>query len=138
METLVLSIPPVKISIKLAISIGIGILVGFEREWAQKDLRARTFTIVTISGAISILAAPSIAVITFIGVLFIVVLTGLPNLSESKPVEATTSAAVIVVFVFGHPGRRRKSLHSLRNRHSDDVVVAQTRTCPLRGRPSGY
>ena len=101
METLAVSFPPVEISIKLAISIGIGMLVGFEREWAQKDLGARTFTIVAIAGTISILAAPTIAFITFIGVLVIVLLTGLRNLRESKPVEATTSAAVIVVFVLG-------------------------------------
>ena len=66
METLTVSFPPVEISIKLAISIGIAMLVGFEREWAQKDLGARTFTIVAIAGTISILAAPTIAVITFI------------------------------------------------------------------------
>lgn len=93
--------PPLEISIKLAISIGIGMLVGFEREWAQKDLGTRTFTIVAIAGMLSILAAPAIAIITFAGVLFIVLLTGLRNLKEGKPVETTTSAAVIVVFVLG-------------------------------------
>lgn len=101
MESMVANFPPVEISIKLAISIGIGMLVGFEREWAQKDLGARTFTIVAIAGTISILASPAIAIITFIGVLFIVLLTGLRNLREGKPVEATTSAAVTVVFVLG-------------------------------------
>jgi uncharacterized membrane protein (DUF4010 family) len=76
-------------------------LVGLEREWSQKDLGTRTFTIVAMAGALSILAAPGIAYITFIGVLLIVVLTGLRNLRDGKPIETTTSAAVMVTFVLG-------------------------------------
>lgn len=92
---------PVDISIKLAIAIGIGMLVGLEREWSQKDLGTRTFTIVAIAGALSILAGPPIAYITFAGVLLIVLLTALHNVREGRPVEATTSAAVILTFVLG-------------------------------------
>ncbi|MCC6341924.1 MAG: MgtC/SapB family protein [Bryobacterales bacterium] len=92
---------PVDISIKLAIAIGIGMLVGLEREWSQKDLGTRTFTIVAIAGALSILAGPPIAYITFAGVLLIVTLTALHNVREGRPVEATTSAAVILTFVLG-------------------------------------
>lgn len=29
---------PLEISVKLAIAIGVGMLVGLEREWSQKDL----------------------------------------------------------------------------------------------------
>ncbi len=76
-------------------------LVGLEREWSQKDLGTRTFTIVTIAGTLSILAGPSLAYITLAGVLLIVLLTGLRNLREGKPIETTTSAAVIVMFVLG-------------------------------------
>lgn len=93
--------PPVDISIKLAIAIGIGMLVGLEREWSQKDLGTRTFTIVAIAGTLGILAAPSIAYITFAGVLVIVFLIGWRNVREGKPVETTTSAAVVVTFVLG-------------------------------------
>ncbi|MCC6366443.1 MAG: MgtC/SapB family protein [Bryobacterales bacterium] len=92
---------PVDISIKLAIAIGIGMLVGLEREWSQKDLGTRTFTIVAIAGALSILASPPIAYITFAGVLLIVLLTALHNVREGRSVEATTSAAVILTFVLG-------------------------------------
>ncbi|MCZ2148696.1 MAG: DUF4010 domain-containing protein [Bryobacterales bacterium] len=92
---------PAGISIKLAIAIGIGMLVGLEREWSQKDLGTRTFTIVAIAGTLSILATPPIAYITFAGVLLIVLLTALHNVHEGRPVEATTSAAVILTFVLG-------------------------------------
>jgi uncharacterized membrane protein (DUF4010 family) len=92
---------PVDISIKLAIAIGIGMLVGLEREWSQKDLGSRTFTIVAMAGTLSVLAAPAFAYITFAGVLLIVVLAGLRSLRDGKPIETTTSAAVIVTFVLG-------------------------------------
>ena len=92
---------PIEISIKLAIAIGIGMLVGLEREWSQKDLGTRTFTIVAIAGTLSILTGASIAYITFAGVLLILFLSGWRNLRDGKPVETTTSAAVIVTFVLG-------------------------------------
>lgn len=92
---------PVDISIKLAIAIGVGMLVGLEREWSQKDLGTRTFTIVAIAGTLSVLATPPIAYLTFCGVLLIVLLTGLRSLREGKGIETTTSAAVILTFVLG-------------------------------------
>jgi uncharacterized membrane protein (DUF4010 family) len=97
----VAAFPPLDISTKLAIAIGIGMLVGLEREWSQKDLGTRTFTIVAMAGTLSVLAAPEVAYVTFAGVLLIVLLAGLRNLHEGKPVEATTSAAMIATFVMG-------------------------------------
>lgn len=93
--------PPVDISIKLAITIGIGMLVGLEREWSQKDLGVRTFAIVAMAGTLSFLGGPPLSLVTFAGVLLVVALTGLRNLREGKPAETTTSAAVIVTFVLG-------------------------------------
>jgi uncharacterized membrane protein (DUF4010 family) len=92
---------PIEISIKLAIAIAVGMLVGLEREWSQKDLGTRTFTIVAIAGTLSVLASPVIASITFEGVLLIVFLTGWRNVREGKSAETTTSAAVIATFVLG-------------------------------------
>lgn len=96
-----LQFAPVDISIKLAIAIGIGMAIGLEREWSQKDLGTRTFTIVSVAGTLSILATPPIAYVSFAGILLIVVLTSLRNVHEGKPVETTTSAAVILTFVLG-------------------------------------
>lgn len=93
--------PPVDISIKLAIAIGIGMLVGLEREWSQKDLGTRTFAITAMLGTLSILASPVIAYVSFLGILLIVVLTGVRNVHDGKPLESTTSVAVILTFVLG-------------------------------------
>ena len=92
---------PIDISIKLAITIGIGMLVGLEREWSQKDLGTRTFTITAMLGTLGVLAAPEIAYIAFAGVLLIVLLAGARHVREGKPVETTTSAAVILTFILG-------------------------------------
>lgn len=76
-------------------------LVGLEREWSQKDLGTRTFAITAMAGTLSVLASSTVAYITFAGVLFIVLLTGLRNIHDGKAVETTTSAALIATFVLG-------------------------------------
>ncbi len=92
---------PLDISIKLAISLGIGLLVGLEREWSQKDLGARTFAIAAMAGTLSILAGQGLAYLSFAGLLAIAGLTGLRNIREGRPIEATTFAAVSLTFVLG-------------------------------------
>jgi uncharacterized membrane protein YhiD involved in acid resistance len=37
--------PPPEVALKIVIAIGIGFLVGLEREWAQKDVGVRTFAV---------------------------------------------------------------------------------------------
>jgi len=76
-------------------------LVGLEREWSQKDLGTRTFAITAMVGTLSILAGYAVAYIAFAGVLSIVLLTGLRNVHDGKPVETTTSAALTATFVLG-------------------------------------
>jgi hypothetical protein len=93
--------PPADISVKLAITVGIGLLVGLEREWSQKDLGIRTFAIAAMLGTLSILSGQGIAFVSFGGVLLIVLLAGLRSIHEGKPVETTTFVAVIVTFVLG-------------------------------------
>jgi len=93
--------PPADISLKLAIAIGIGMLVGMEREWSQKEVGIRTFTIAAMLGMLSVLAGTTLAYFAFGGILLIVLLAGMRSLQERKAVETTTSAAVLVVFVLG-------------------------------------
>ena len=49
--------PPTEIAIKIALSLGLGLLVGLEREWAHKDLGVRTFTITALLGMLASCAA---------------------------------------------------------------------------------
>ncbi len=92
---------PLEISIKLALAIAIGMLVGLEREWSQKDLGTRTFAITAMVGTLSVLAGTLLSGIAFAGILLIVFLAGIRNVHDGKPVEATTSVAVILTFILG-------------------------------------
>jgi uncharacterized membrane protein (DUF4010 family) len=96
-----MTFPPIDVSIKLAIATGIGLLVGLEREWSQKELGSRTFTITAILGMLSVLAGSMTAAIAFAGVLLIILLAGLQSFHQGKPVETTTAGALILTFVLG-------------------------------------
>ena len=96
-----MAFPPVDISIKLSIAVGIGMLVGLEREWSQKDLGTRSFAIAAMAGTLSFLAGAGVAYISFAGILCIIVLAGFRNVRDGKPLETTTSVALIVTFVLG-------------------------------------
>ena len=84
--------PPIEIATKLLLSLGIGLLVGFEREWSHKDLGVRTFTIISLFGMLAALIAP---LFVFIG------LAGVGALRNQRPLEATTSGALLVTFALG-------------------------------------
>jgi uncharacterized membrane protein (DUF4010 family) len=93
--------PPSEVATKIATSLGIGLLVGIEREWSNKDLGARTFALASLLGAISILISPSIAVTAFAGIFLIVIFANTRSLLVDRTLEATTSAALLVIFVLG-------------------------------------
>src|ERR1700691_1224173 len=93
--------PPSEVAAKIAISLGIGLLVGIEREWSNKDLGARTFALTALLGAVSALFAPSITVVSFVGILLIIIFASARSLMVDRSLEATTSAALLAIFVLG-------------------------------------
>jgi uncharacterized membrane protein (DUF4010 family) len=93
--------PPSEVATKIAVSLGIGLLVGIEREWSNKDLGARTFALTALLGTISALFLPSMASISIVGVFLIVIFANARSLLVDRSLEATTSAALLVIFVLG-------------------------------------
>jgi uncharacterized membrane protein (DUF4010 family) len=93
--------PATEVAPKLAVALGIGLLVGIEREWSNKDLGARTFALTSLLGAVAALFGPAMAVISFVGVLMIVVFANARSILIDRSLEATTSAALLVIFVLG-------------------------------------
>lgn len=77
--------PPLDVAIKLAIALGIGLLVGLEREWSHKDVGVRTFAIIALFGTLSAL----------------VVFMNIRSLLLDRSLEMTTSAALLVTYVPG-------------------------------------
>src|SRR5260221_2098322 len=90
--------PPSEVAARIAVSLGIGLLVGIEREWSNKDLGIRTFALTALLGTIAALFAPSMAVVSLVGVFLIVIFANARSLLVDRSLEASTSAALVVIF----------------------------------------
>lgn len=93
--------PPIEVARKIALSVGIGLLVGLEREWAQKDLGVRTFAIASLLGMLSSLTGTGYALASFLGIFLLVVFVNARSLLANRTLEITTSAALMVAVVLG-------------------------------------
>jgi uncharacterized membrane protein (DUF4010 family) len=93
--------PADDVAIKIAIALAIGMLVGFERESANKDAGTRTFGLTALLGATSVLLAPSYALMAMIGVTVMMALLNLRSILVNRSLEITTSVALLVTFTLG-------------------------------------
>ncbi len=89
------------IAVKAAIALAIGLLVGFEREWANKDIGVRTFALTSFLGLLASLAGQPFSVLAGVAVLILIVFMNLHSVQVMRKLEATTSVALIIIFVFG-------------------------------------
>jgi uncharacterized membrane protein (DUF4010 family) len=92
---------PEFIAIKLAIALGIGLLVGFEREWAHKDLGVRTFTIVCLLGTLAALISSGFVFACLAGVIVLIAIVQIGNVVHDRPLGTTTAGALMVTFSLG-------------------------------------
>ncbi len=60
--------PPSEIAMKVSIALGIGLLVGFERAWAHKEVGVRTFSITALPGMLAALVSTQFAIVGLAGV----------------------------------------------------------------------
>jgi uncharacterized membrane protein (DUF4010 family) len=97
-----LRIPTSIIAVQLAASLCIGMLVGIEREWANKEFGLRTFAFVSMLGMLSAHLPTALASVAFIGVLLLIAASDVRNCLLSRPLELTTSIAALLVFVAGY------------------------------------
>lgn len=93
--------PYPEIATKVGLSVGIGMAVGLEREWAHKDIGVRTFAITALLGTLSSLLGRDFAVVAFLGVLFLAAYVNVRSLLTNQALEITTTAALMVVVVLG-------------------------------------
>lgn len=100
METIA-RFPPDAVAIKIAIALAIGMLVGFERESANKDAGTRTFGLTALLGATSILLSPAFGLVALLAVVVLVAFLNVRSLLVNRTLEITTSAALLVTFTLG-------------------------------------
>jgi uncharacterized membrane protein (DUF4010 family) len=93
--------PPFVVATKIAIALGIGLLVGLERQWSQKDVGVRTFSITALLGCLSVLISMPLAAICLAGVLVLIVFMNGRSLLVDRSLEMTTSVALLVTFILG-------------------------------------
>ncbi len=86
---------------KIAISLGAGLLVGLEREWAQKEVGVRTFAITSLTGTLAWMLGPQFVIAAMVGVLLLVGLLNSQSMLKDRSLELTTSAALMVMILLG-------------------------------------
>jgi len=93
--------PPAAVAVRIAISLAVGMLVGFERESANKDAGIRTFGLTALLGALSVLISPSYGLVGVIAVIVLVAFLNARSMLANRSLEITTSAALLVTYVLG-------------------------------------
>src|SRR5271156_5440795 len=101
-DTQALRIPTPTIAVQLAASLCSGMLVGIEREWANKEFGLRSFAFVSMLGMLAAHLPTAIACIAFAGVLVLIAAADVRNVLAARQLELTTSIAVLVVFAAGY------------------------------------
>jgi uncharacterized membrane protein (DUF4010 family) len=77
------------------------LVVGLEREWAHKEVGARTFAITTLLGVLASLLAREFVIAALIGSFLFVVLLNVHSLFKDHSLKMTTSAALVVMLMLG-------------------------------------
>ena len=93
--------PPAVTAVKLTIALAIGLLIGFERQWSQKDFGVRTFSLTALLGALAAMISAPVMLMGMLATILFAVLLNVRDIVASKTVEGTTSVALVVTFVLG-------------------------------------
>jgi uncharacterized membrane protein (DUF4010 family) len=92
---------PLDVLARLVLALGVGLLVGLEREWRGKEAGLRTFGLVSLLGALGGLLGTPYALVSIALVGILVVFLNLQGMRNNNGTELTTSAALLVVFLTG-------------------------------------
>jgi len=93
--------PPPPIALKMAVSVGIGMLVGMEREWSNKDVGIRSFALVSLTGMLASTMGESVIVASLAGILLLIAAMNTRSILADRSLEITTSAALIANYLLG-------------------------------------
>ena len=93
--------PAAEITTRIGVSAGVGLLVGLEREWAQKEVGVRTFAIISLLGTVATLISSGAAIAAFGVIILFVALLNVHSLLKDRSLEMTTSASLVMVVLLG-------------------------------------
>jgi uncharacterized membrane protein YhiD involved in acid resistance len=98
---LVASMPYDVVAMKLGLTLGVGLLIGLEREWSQKEAGVRTFAITALLGTLTALASIWAVLLAFGSVALLVILMNAQSIIKKKSLEITTSVTLLVTLTLG-------------------------------------
>jgi uncharacterized membrane protein (DUF4010 family) len=78
---------------KIALAVAVGLLVGLEREWAQKAVGVRTFAIIALLGTLTYMVAPQLLIPALCGTFLLVILLNVHHLLKNWQLVTADSAA---------------------------------------------
>jgi len=93
--------PADEVALKLGVSLGIGLLVGFEREWSNKDVGVRTFALISLLGMASSLVGFYLTLAALLPVSVLLAIVNTRSMLVDRSLEVTTSVALVVIYVLG-------------------------------------
>jgi hypothetical protein len=92
---------PIATAAKLGVALAIGLLVGFERQWSNKDFGVRTFSLAGLLGGLTALMPMPMLLTSLSGIIALAILLNIRDILVSGSMEGTASLALIVTFVLG-------------------------------------
>jgi uncharacterized membrane protein (DUF4010 family) len=95
------SLPYDEVATKLALALGVGLLIGLEREWSQKDAGVRTFAITALLGTLTALSSTWSVLLAFGSVALLVVLMNAQRISKGNSLEITTAVTLLATLMLG-------------------------------------
>jgi uncharacterized membrane protein (DUF4010 family) len=103
------STDPLVVALRFAAALGLGVLVGLERERTQPETRfagVRTFGLISLAGAMAayldaVLARPSLGLLLFGAVAALVVVSAVTTARQGD-IGITTEVSALIAFVFGY------------------------------------
>ena len=93
--------PASEVAVKIGITVALGLLVGFEREWSNKDIGARTFAMAALLGLLGSLLGPEAVAVSGTAVLILMAFANFRSIAVQRKLEATTSLALALIFLLG-------------------------------------
>jgi uncharacterized membrane protein YhiD involved in acid resistance len=95
------SLPYDEVAMKLALALAVGLQIGLEREWSQKDAGVRTFAITALLGTLTALSSTWSVLLAFGSVALLVVLMNAQRIYKGNALEITTSVTLLATLTLG-------------------------------------
>ncbi len=86
---------------RVVVSLAIGMMIGMEREWAQKEIGVRTFAFVSLAFTLAWIISPVVTYILLGALIPLITLVNWRTFTRGGSLEMTTTVALLVTALLG-------------------------------------